>query len=247
MKKPQSAEPRPFSQLEERIGYTFSDKSFLRHALTHPSASNEVPHGQPPRPHYEQLEFLGDAVLSFTVAEFLYRHFPNAPEGILSSARKSVVEQKALQGYARKIDLGDFIAFGKGAQNLRSNASTLENAFEALVGALYSDAGIKRTRNFILSFTEQDLLHLVPALLRAGGVTDCKTRLQQFIQEDAHHPDLAYQITDRVGPDHAPTFTAQVTLDGNVVGTGQGCSKKLAEEQAARQALQYFKLEPDET
>ncbi len=247
MKTPQPNEPRSFSHLEDALGYTFSDKSLLLRALTHPSASNEVPHGQPPHPHYEQLEFLGDAVLSFTVADFLYHHFSHVPEGILSSARKSVVEQKALDTYARKLALGEYIFFGKGAQNLRSNPSTLENVFEALVGALYSDGGIDIARAFVLRFTEEDLLRLVPALLRAGGVTDCKTRLQQFIQEDAQHPDLAYRIADRTGPDHAPTFTAEVTLDGNVIGTGQGCSKKLAEEAAARQALQYFKLEPDET
>lgn len=231
---------RPAKELEAKIGYTFSDFSLLTCALTHPSLSNEVQNGKHPLPHYEQLEFLGDAVLSFVVADFLYHHFSDVAEGILSAARKSVVERKALSAYADRLDLGDYILFGNGAQRHRNNASTLENVFEALIGAIYRDGGIEAAKQFILSFMEADLHAIVPSLLRTGGATDAKTILQQAIQSDGALHTIVYEIIDRQGPDHDPTFTAVVRIDNNVFGQGCGSSKRMAEEAAAQQALQYF-------
>ncbi len=237
--------PKSSESLEAAIGHRFSDRTLLQTALTHPSRSNEAPAGSPQRDNYEQLEFLGDAVLSFTVADYLYRHYSHLDEGILSSARKEVVERQALQGYARTIDLGDYIAFGRGAQDLKEMPSVLENVFEALIGALYMDAGLATAQSFILHFVAQDIEKTVPLLTRFGSATDCKTRLQQFIQEDHRNASrIEYVDLARTGPDHNPTYTVGVFLDGQELAIGVGTSKKEAQQQAARNALRLFASDP---
>ncbi len=235
--------PRPISDLEQTLGHTFSEKELCRRALTHPTYVNERQSQQ--LFHYEQLEFLGDAVLSFVVRDFLFSHYPNISEGILSSAHSAVVKQDALNTYARRIDLGDYLYLGRGAQLLRNNPSTLENAFEALIAVLYLDAGLDFTRNFILSFVAEDLLQIVPQMQKTGSATDYKTRLQQFIQEEPPpQHTLRYELIERSGPDHAPLFRIAVLLDDTRICEGSGSSKRRAEEDAARIALQYFGLEP---
>ncbi len=235
--------PRPISDLEKTLGHPFSDKELYRRALTHPTYVNEK--NIAALSHYEQMEFLGDAVLSFVVRDFLFSHYPNVSEGILSSAHSAVVKQDALNTYARRIDLGDYLYLGRGAQQLRKNPSTLENAFEALIAALYLDTGLEVTKSFILSFVADDLLQIVPQMLKTGSATDYKTRLQQFIQEEPPpQHTLRYEEIARTGPDHAPTFRYAVLLDDTQICEGSGSSIKRAQEDAARTALQYFGLEP---
>jgi len=237
-KKQPSYIPRSAALLQEQIGHTFANPALLQTALTHPSRSNEAPVGSPARKNYEQLEFLGDAVLSFTVADYLYRHYAHLDEGILSSARKEVVEKDALQGYARQIDLGDYIAFGNGAQHLRETPSVLENVFEALIGALYMDAGLSVAQPFILRFVTADIEKAVPFLVRFGSATDYKTRLQQFVQEDHKNAShIEYVDIDRQGPDHQPVYTVAVLLDGQELAQGRGSSKKDAQQEAAHNAF----------
>lgn len=244
-KKQPSYTPRRAQELEQEIGHCFANPDLLRTSLTHPSRSNEAPVGSPARQNYEQLEFLGDAVLSFTVADYLYRHYAHLDEGILSSARKEVVEKDALQGYARAISLGDYISFGNGAQHLRDTPSVLENVFEALIGALYMDAGLAVAQPFILRFIVADIERTVPFLVRFGSATDCKTRLQQFVQEDHKNASrIEYVDIGRTGPDHMPVYTVAVLLDGQEIATGSGSSKKDAQQEAARNALHLFASEP---
>ncbi len=238
--------PRPIHELEDLLNYTFHDESILRRALTHPTYTNE--RNDPSLPNYEQLEFLGDAVLSFLVRDFLFAHYPQISEGILSSAHSNVVSKDALPAYAKKLSLGDFLYLGRGAQaqNLRNNQSILENAFEALVAALYLDGGIEVAKDFVLPFVEEDLHRLVSNMKRTGSATDCKTRLQHFIQEDYTSHTYRYEELGKTGPDHDPQFCMGVLLDEELIAKGYGSSKKKAEEEAARKALQYFKLEPQD-
>ncbi len=232
---------RPTKELEQVLGHSFQNPSLLIEALTHPSRSNEVRDDSPQKRNYEQLEFLGDAILSFTVADYLYRHYSHLDEGILSSARKEVVEQEALQSYAKRISLGNYIFLGRGAQDLRKKSSVLENVFEALIGALYLDAGLPFAQSFILGFVQADIEKNIPNLVKYGSATDSKTRLQQFIQGDPkNRPELEYIVKDRQGPDHNPTFTCAVRLDGEEIGVGTGPSRQKAEEDAAQQALSLF-------
>ncbi len=243
--KQKRPEGQPLCALEQEIGYTFLDITLCRRALTHPTYTNEL--GDPSLLHYEQLEFLGDSVLSFLVRDFLFSQYPTTPEGILSSAHSTVVKRDALQQYASRIQLGDYLFLGRGAQTLRHSAKVLEDTFEALVAALYLDGGIEVARKFVLSFVRDDLLRIVPQMKATGSAVDCKTRLQQFIQEDREsHHTLRYEQLERTGPDHAPSFRIAVLLDDTVICEGCGTSIKKAEEEAARHALQYFRLEPQD-
>lgn len=235
---------RPLCELEKLLDYTFCDQAILSRALTHPTYTNEQ--NDPSLSHYEQLEFLGDSVLSFIVRDFLFAHYPKTAEGILSSSHSNVVSKEALPAYAKQISLGDFLLLGRGAQNLRENASVLENAFEALVAALYLDGGIKTARKIVLSFVEEDLHRLVSKMKQTGSAVDCKTRLQHFIQEDYTSHTYRYTELGKTGPDHDPQFCMGVLLDEELIAKGYGSSKKKAEEEAARIALQYFNLEPQD-
>lgn len=229
-----------FSALEGAIGYTFNNKELLSEALTHSSYSNELKAKKQACPCNERLEFLGDSVLSCVVSEYLFARFPDTPEGELSTMRAALVQSQALASYSRSLGVGDFLYLGKGEEknNGRDRQSTLENAFEAIVAAIYLDAGARCfdvVKGFVLPF-------IVAKLSDDNFVlnhTDAKTELQQLIQQ-VEGDFLEYKTVDEQGPDHDKLFTVVAMLNSNVIGKGVGRSKREAEQSAAREALRLF-------
>ncbi|MBQ9085922.1 MAG: ribonuclease III [Clostridia bacterium] len=225
--------------LETRIGYTFRDPSLLREALTHSSYANERKAKDKTIVCNERLEFLGDAILAAIVSEYLFREYPDLPEGELTQRRKAVVQSSALASYARQIGLGAYLFLGNGEEKGggRERQSTLENTFEALVAAIYLDAGSegkKRARELILPFIQKELTENYSPV-----ITDPKTELQQLIQQ-AEGDFLEYFIVGESGPDHDKMFWVEARLNSNVIGRGCGKSKREAEQNAALEALRLF-------
>ena len=219
-----------FSELMERIGYRFQNPALLDRALTHSSFANE--RGVESN---ERLEFLGDSVLGFIAADYLYKN-ESGSEGKLSKHRASVVCEKALAHYSRSIGVGDCLRLGKG-ERLNGGAdreSTLEDAFEAIVGAIYLDGGLEPARAFALPFLETELHNTKNHQFR-----DYKTLLQEVVQ---HSPEeiLQYVLVGESGPDHDKKFTVEVHLNSNVIGRGTGKTKREAEQQGAREALKLM-------
>lgn len=225
---------KDLKQLEDKIEYVFKDKLLLKQALTHSSYANE---NRGTGPFNERLEFLGDAVLSLVTAEYLFKKFPEMPEGELSKLRSGLVCTSSLCDYAKSISLGDFLFLGKGEENSggRQRPSNLENTFEALIAAVYLDGGLEKARAFVLRFLNASIeTHHI-------SFKDYKTLLQEVIQQN-HEETLNYVITGESGPDHDKRFDAEVHLNSNVIGRGSGKSKKQAEQEAAREALQLMGL-----
>ena len=226
--------------LEEKIGYQFINRDLIERALIHSSYSNETG----VRNHHllcnERLEFLGDSVLSIITSNYLYKSFTDCPEGELTRMRAEVVCEKALSGYATEIGLGDYLLLGVGEEknNGRQRKSILADAFEALLAAIYLDAGergLDEIRRFLLPMIKDAVEKNNDALLHA----DAKTELQQLTQvSDGATP--TYCITGESGPDHAKIFEVEVKLNSNVIGHGKGRSKREAEQNAAREALKLF-------
>ena len=229
-----------FSALEGAIGYTFNNKELLSEALTHSSYSNELKAKKQACPCNERLEFLGDSVLSCVVSEYLFARFPDTPEGELSTMRAALVQSQALASYSRSLGVGDFLYLGKGEEknNGRERQSTLENAFEAIVAAIYLDAGARGfdvVKGFVLPIIEAKLSDDNFVL----NHTDAKTELQQLIQQ-TEGDFLEYKTVDEQGPDHDKLFTVVAMLNSNIIGKGVGHSKREAEQAAAREALRLF-------
>ena len=229
-----------FSALEGAIGYTFNNKELLSEALTHSSYSNELKAKKQACPCNERLEFLGDSVLSCVVSEYLFARFPDTPEGELSTMRAALVQSQALASYSRSLGVGDFLYLGKGEEknNGRERQSTLENAFEAIVAAIYLDAGVRGfdvVKGFVLPIIEAKLSDDNFVL----NHTDAKTELQQLIQQ-TEGDFLEYKTVDEQGPDHDKLFTVVAMLNSNIIGKGVGHSKREAEQAAAREALRLF-------
>lgn len=218
--------------LEATIGHTFGDPQLLQVALTHTSYANEARHKPP---NNERMEFLGDSVLSFVVAEHLFATGGRLPEGELTRRRAALVCEGALAGFAQQIGLGAHLLLGKGEEQSggRHRPSILADAFEALIAALYLDGGMPAARSFILRFVNNAAL---------AGEDDYKTRLQEVIQQNPEER-LSYEVMDEQGPDHNKSFTVRLLLNSNPIGQGTGPSKKLAEQHAARQALALMGLE----
>lgn len=216
-------------ELEKKIGYEFRDPELFRLAMTHSSYANE--NGGKDN---ERLEFLGDSVLGFVSAEYFYRNLPDEPEGILTRDRAAQVCEKALAEFARSIGLGGYLLLGKGesASGGADKSSVLSDAFEALIAAIYLDGGLENAKRFVLSFVDL-------GAIKQEQVVDYKTKLQEIIQ---HNPEdtLDYVLSGESGPAHDPSFEVDVVLDGNVIATGVGKSKKKAEQDAARQALELM-------
>lgn len=225
---------KDFTQLEQAIHYTFKNNAFLEEALTHSSYANEYDRNLISN---ERMEFLGDSVLSVISSEFLFRKFPDMPEGQLSKLRSSLVCTASLSGFARQIGLGDYLKLGKGEimSGGADRPSILEDAFEALIAAIYLDSGLEAARQYIINFLEAELEN------HKINFKDYKSRLQEVVQQN---PDsnLSYHIIGASGPDHDKEFEAEVCLDSNVIGRGKGKSKKQAEQEAAREALQLMGL-----
>jgi len=232
-------EDRRWEQLEQRIGYRFERRSLLEIALTHRSHSYEQATATG---DYERLEFLGDAVLGFVVAEWLYLQDPVSPEGILSRRRQSVVSATVLKGVARELKLGDEMRLGVGEEQTggRNKPALLADLYEAVLGAIYLDGGIGAARAFV-ERTLQEALQRVREI--SETIDDSKTRLQEQIQARLQRTP-SYRIVSSSGPAHAPLFEVEVCLDDRVLGKGSGTSRKRAEQLAARDALQ--RMEPSE-
>ena len=210
---------------ENNIQYTLKDISLLELALTHSSYANE---SKTPMAYNERLEFLGDAVLQLVTSEKLYTENTNMPEGKMSKQRAALVCEDALAEYSKQIDLGSFIFLGKGEENTggRERPSVLADAFEAVIGAIFLDGGIEPAKKFIRRFLDDARL----------VVQDFKTVLQEIIQKNPGER-LSYVVVGEDGPDHDKSFTVEVRLNSNSIGTGVGKSKKQAEQQAAKEAL----------
>ena len=234
----------PLEELQKRIGYTFKDLALLKRALTHSSYSNETG----ARNHHllcnERLEFLGDSVLSLITSEYLYGSFPELPEGDLTRMRAATVCEGALASYAEKIGLGEFLLLGKGERQSggAKKPAVIADAFEAILAAIYLDAGGKNALQTVADFLLPFIKQAVAELPDVGGYhTDSKSRLQEFVQKDKGTPE--YRLISESGPDHNKTFLVEVFLDSNRIGQGQGHSKKTAEQAAARDALSLFGIE----
>ncbi len=228
--------PKHLSELQERIGYTFTDSAILERALTHSSFANEHTGN---RIHCnERLEFLGDSVLSLTVCDYLYRAYPDLPEGRLTVLRKNVVCQRALADYATQISLGAYLLLGRGeAKDGRAKPKLLEDAFEALLGAIYLDSGkLDTVARFLIPFVRAELQKMERELL---PLEDYKTLLQQYVQQTPGE-ELRYETVSEAGPDNAKIFTVRALINSNCFGTGTGTSKKEAEQNAAKEALKLY-------
>jgi ribonuclease III len=217
--------------LEKLLGYHFTSPELLREALTHPSLSYETQRVQPDN---QRLEFLGDAVIQLMVTSALFRQHLQAPEGTLTKLRSSLVSRHAIASYARRLNLGDKLAMGKGleATGGRESASSLADAFEAVIGAVFVDGG------YAVAVEVLDrLLKATLAAVHADSVEfNPKGQLQEILQSKIPSAPI-YRILREEGPDHSKRFVAEVSWQGHALGTGTGASKKNAEAEAARVAL----------
>jgi ribonuclease-3 len=214
-------------EFEKIINYTFKDKDLIKNALIHSSYANE----KNLKIDNERLEFLGDSVLGFVTAEYLFEIYKNRPEGELTKLRAAVVCEKSLFKFSEEISLGTFIYMGKGEENSggRNRPSILSDAFEAVIAAMYLDGGIDVVRPYILEFIKD-------AVKREANFKDNKSLLQEEIQKQKGNT-LAYEEIGEFGPDHEKIFKFVVKLNGKIIGSGEGKSKKEAEQAAAGDAL----------
>jgi ribonuclease-3 len=218
--------------LEERIGYKFRNPLLLAEALTHPSLGHETQ-----QRHFDnqRLEFLGDAILQLVITEYLFGHFGDQPEGQLTKLRSRLVSRDALKTHAATIDLGQFLLMGRGeeASGGRARVSTLADGFEALIGAIYLDGGLEKTRKFILAQAQQDLAQLAeePVDINPKGY------LQELLQSISPRSPV-YEVLSQTGPEHDKRFVVQAVWEGIVLGKGHGRSKKQAETAAAEEAME---------
>ena len=223
--------------LEERIEYKFRNSLLLAEALTHPSLGHEAQHYHF---DYQRLEFLGDAVLQLVITEYLFSHFHTEAEGQLTKLRSRLVSRDALRAHAATLDLGRYILMGRGeeASGGRERTSTLADAFEALIGALYLDGGLDVAKNFILTQTRTDLAKLAEEPVDFNPKGD----LQELLQSISPRSPV-YELVSQSGPEHEKTFVSEVVWEGIFLGEGTGRSKKQAETAAALEALQLKRWE----
>ncbi len=221
--------------LEDKLRYSFANPELLRLALTHRSVSSE----DPSRNDNERLEFLGDAVLQLVITDLLYESYPHLAEGQMAMVRAAVVSGPALAGIARSLDLGLHIELAPGEERTggREKDSILADGVEAILGAVYLDADIDAAGEIILSLWSDQ----VADRAKSPGIKDFKTRLQEHLARDDRRP--AYEV-EGSGPDHSRHFKATVYVDGTRVGSGEGRSKKAAEQSAAEEALAFLSEGP---
>ncbi len=226
------------SELEAKLGYKFNNIEYLKTALTHSSYSNEWKLKGRVVEHNERLEFLGDSVLSIIAATYLFNKYPDQPEGELTRRRAVIVCREALSSYAKAFDLGSFLFLGNGEEknNARDRQSLLENTFEALMGAIYTDGG---DMNFISGLVHPFFEKKLDAWERGKVTGDYKSELQQIIQQSGVDT-LTYALVGTSGPDHEKTFEVEARLNSNIIGRGKGRTKREAEQNAAREALALF-------
>ena len=221
--------------LQETLKVSFNDLSLLEQALVHSSYINENPGFAPVS--NERLEFLGDAILGFVVAEKLYQDFPDLAEGEMTKLRSVLVRRDTLARIARAIRLGGYLYLGRGeeASGGRHKLANLAGALEAVVAAVFLDRSLAITREFVLKLLEEELQKVV----KQGTVVDYKSQLQELTQSSYRStPD--YRLLEEVGPDHDKRFTVEVRAGDVVLGRGSGKSKKMAETEAAHSALEQL-------
>ena len=221
--------------LEERLGHSFRNRALLETAVTHSSYANE--NRASGIVCNERLEFLGDSILGVTVADFLYRHFPDMPEGRMTRLRAELVCEQSLHRVALELHLGDYLRLGKGEEHNggRERASILSDAVEAVIAAMYLDAGMETAAGFIHRCLLDDV-----RTIETPSFTDYKSALQELVQRQSGQV-LSYELVGEEGPDHAKTFRMQVRLNGEPVGLGTGRTKKEAEQTAAASALEALR------
>jgi ribonuclease-3 len=225
------------SPLEERIGYQFRNPQLLAEALTHPSVAHETQ-----RKHFDnqRLEFLGDAVLQLAITEQLYGHFVDKPEGDLTKLRSRLVSRDTLKTYAVAIDLGKHLMMGRGeeASGGRERTSTLADAFEALIGAIYLDSDLAMARKFVLAQAKDDLAQIAAEPVDINPKGD----LQELLQAISPASPV-YETISESGPEHDKVFVVRAIWEGKELGRGTGKSKKQAETAAAEEALEAKRWE----
>ena len=221
------------NDLQASIGYTFNDTALLTEALTHSSYAHEQHKNMK---YNERLEFLGDAVLSIVVSDYIYKHCPELPEGELTKLRASLVCERSLFDFANQIDLGSYLRLSNGERRNggAKRPSIVADAFEALIAAIYLDGGMEPARKHILRFVVPEIENH-----KNHSFKDYKTVLQEIIQKNPGEK-LEYRLVGSSGPDHNKHFRVEVCLNSNVIGRGGGRSKKEAEQQAAREALELM-------
>jgi ribonuclease-3 len=225
-----------WNDCQKHLGISFRQESLLELAFVHPSYLNENPGFA--GSSNERLEFLGDAILNFIVAEKLYEEFPELCEGNLTEIRASLVCRDTLAEIAFSLKLGDWLLLGQGeeANGGRTRPSNLANAMEALIGVLYLEQGLARARRFIFR-------QLKPRLdkIKVGKRTPNYKALVQELVQGQKRPTPVYRLVETAGPDHSKQFTVEILVEGEVVGNGTGKSKKAAENQAARAAWEKLR------
>ena len=221
------------NELETAIGYQFRNITLLQNALSHSSYANERWHDS--LKSNERLEFLGDSVLGMVVADYLYRNFPNRPEGELTRMRADMVCEKTLATVANTLGLGQHLMLGRGEElgGGRQRESILADAVESVIAACYLDGGMDAAKQFIQKFI------LVNVPLTKLKNADYKTALQELVQQKKNQV-LAYNLVGESGPDHDKEFRVELTINGKVAGVGVGSSKKRAEQAAAQVALELL-------
>jgi ribonuclease-3 len=225
------------SPLEETIGYKFRNSLLLAEALTHPSLAHETQ-----KYHFDnqRLEFLGDAVLQLVITEYLYDHFSAEPEGRLTKLRSRLVSRDALKMHATALDLGRYLLMGRGEESSggRERPSTLADAYEALIGAIYLDSDLKTAKKFILKQAGPDLEQIEEEPIDINP----KGHLQELLQSISPRSPV-YELLSQSGPEHEKTFVVQAVWEGIVLGHGSGRSKKAAETAAAIKAMELKRWE----
>ena len=219
-------------EFEKIVGYTFKDKDLLKEALTHKSFKSPV--------NNERLEFLGDAVLDLVVGEYLFKKLPKANEGELSKLRASLVNEEGFAKLAKRLSIGKFIYISQAEENNqgRTKPSLLSNAFEAVMGAIYLEEGLERVRQIVLDLLQKEY----PTIDLQALFKDYKTTLQELTQAK-FGVTPTYKLLGSSGPDHRKEFEVAVQLHDDIVATAKGRSKKAAQQEAAKKALEVLKNE----
>ncbi|MCL2773461.1 MAG: ribonuclease III [Oscillospiraceae bacterium] len=222
---------------EKKLRYKYKNISLLTNALTHSSYANELKSKGGKSESNERLEFLGDTVLALITSEYIYLKLKDYKEGELTKIRASIVCEDSLFNFAESLGLGDalFLGHGEIASNGRKRKSILADAFEAVLASVFLDGGLPAAKKFLLKFIEKP----VDDIVKEGDVKDYKSLLQQIIQQN-NGEVLEYNLIRESGPDHEKVFEVQAVLNNNVVGEGKGRSKKVAEQNAAKEALALF-------
>lgn len=220
-------------EIEEKIGYEFKKEKYLENALTHSSYANECRKNS-----NERLEFLGDSVLSVIISDYIFKRMGKVNEGDLSKLRASLVCEQALDTVARRIELDKFILLGHGEEMTggRQRPSIVSDAFEAIIAAIYLDGGLETAREWVLNLMMKD----IESAIKGNCVHDYKTRLQEKIQKRKNSV-IEYELIKEEGAEHAKTFTMQVKINNEPMGTGVGKNKKEAAQKAAKEALKALK------